>query len=184
MGKDKAKQTRKAILQAASSLVYKEGVNKLTLEAVAKRAGVSKGGLLYHFSNKDILIAELVKCANEEYVNDIRELANQDMNQRGKWTRAVIQAATSEEEYNRIENFGSGLLAAMATNPDLLTEIQKQYVSIQNEIEHDGLDAVEATIARLAVDGLYYADMFSVAPIRGELREKVVNRLMKMTKEE
>ena len=37
-----------------------KGVAKLTLEAVAKEAGVSKGGLLYHFSNKEALIEGMI----------------------------------------------------------------------------------------------------------------------------
>ncbi|WP_084500687.1 SMR family transporter [Halalkalibacillus halophilus] len=44
------------ILDAASRVVVREGVDRLTLETVAKEAGVSKGGLLYHYSTKDALI--------------------------------------------------------------------------------------------------------------------------------
>lgn len=40
---------KKRLLAAASEIVEEEGVVKLTLEAVAQRAGMSKGGLLYHF---------------------------------------------------------------------------------------------------------------------------------------
>ena len=38
------------------SEIKEEGVVKLTLEAVAQRAGVSKGGLLYHYPSKEALI--------------------------------------------------------------------------------------------------------------------------------
>lgn len=47
---------RSSILLAASIVVKNNGVEKLTLEAVAKEAGVSKGGLLHHFPNKEALI--------------------------------------------------------------------------------------------------------------------------------
>ena len=45
--------TRKSILEAASRVTAREGALNLTLEAVAKEAGVSKGGLLYHFPAAD-----------------------------------------------------------------------------------------------------------------------------------
>lgn len=47
------------ILDAAEDLITAQGVAAFTLDAVAQRAGVSKGGLLYHFSCKDSLISGL-----------------------------------------------------------------------------------------------------------------------------
>ncbi|EAE2866200.1 TetR family transcriptional regulator, partial [Listeria monocytogenes] len=49
------------LLTAASEIVKEEGVVKLTLEAVAQRAGVSKGGLLYHYPSKEALIKGMVE---------------------------------------------------------------------------------------------------------------------------
>ena len=44
--------TQKAILDAANRIVIGQGVERLTLEQVAAEAGMSKGGLLYHFPRK------------------------------------------------------------------------------------------------------------------------------------
>ena len=44
------------ILTAASEIVGEEEWVKFTLDAVAQRAGVSKGGLLYHYPSKEALI--------------------------------------------------------------------------------------------------------------------------------
>ncbi|HCN22769.1 MAG TPA: TetR family transcriptional regulator, partial [Arthrobacter bacterium] len=48
---------RDAVLDAFEELLIDVGERAATLDAVAKRAGVSKGGLLYHFPNKEALIA-------------------------------------------------------------------------------------------------------------------------------
>jgi AcrR family transcriptional regulator len=40
--------------------VVEEGVSGMTLEAVAREAGVSKGGLLYHFPSKEALIGGMI----------------------------------------------------------------------------------------------------------------------------
>jgi AcrR family transcriptional regulator len=47
------------ILDAAEDLIMARGISGFTLDAVAQTAGVSKGGLLYHFSSKDSLVAGL-----------------------------------------------------------------------------------------------------------------------------
>src|SRR4051794_16240552 len=51
---------RTRILDAAESIVRTRGVPGLTLDAAARAAGVSKGGLLYHFASKEALLAALL----------------------------------------------------------------------------------------------------------------------------
>ncbi|HCA4120809.1 TPA: TetR/AcrR family transcriptional regulator, partial [Listeria monocytogenes] len=46
MSTSNSKDKKKSILIAAADIVKEEGVAKLTLEAVAKKADLSKGGLL------------------------------------------------------------------------------------------------------------------------------------------
>lgn len=41
----------------------RDGIAALSLNAVAREAGVSKGGLLHHFPNKQALIFALVRPA-------------------------------------------------------------------------------------------------------------------------
>ena len=49
MKKANSTGARERILDAAESVVIEQGVTGMTLDAVAARAKVSKGGLLYHF---------------------------------------------------------------------------------------------------------------------------------------
>jgi AcrR family transcriptional regulator len=58
---------RATALAAADALLSEEGIAAFTLEAVAARAGISKGGLLYHFPTKEALLAALMRrCLDEE----------------------------------------------------------------------------------------------------------------------
>src|SRR5690606_21109889 len=50
-----AKPTREVLLDALETLLLAGGSSAATLEAVAATAGVSKGGLLYHFASKEAL---------------------------------------------------------------------------------------------------------------------------------
>lgn len=52
--------TRDALLAAYQTLLLAEGQRATTLEAVAAEAGVSKGGLLYHFKSKEALAEGLI----------------------------------------------------------------------------------------------------------------------------
>ncbi|MFC7715316.1 TetR/AcrR family transcriptional regulator [Nonomuraea recticatena] len=52
--------SRERLLDAAAEVLLTDGAESLTLEAVAKRAGVSKGGLFYHFPTKQAMVAAMV----------------------------------------------------------------------------------------------------------------------------
>ncbi|MBX6324183.1 MAG: TetR family transcriptional regulator, partial [Rhodospirillaceae bacterium] len=52
--------SRDAILAAAGTVVTREGAAHLTFDAVAARARVSKGGVLYNFPSKAALIAAML----------------------------------------------------------------------------------------------------------------------------
>ena len=74
----KADIKRQLILETAKTLVLADGFNSLTLEAVAKKAGISKGGLLYHFPNKEKLIAWLGEYIFQEFENNFSKIADSD----------------------------------------------------------------------------------------------------------
>src|SRR5690606_32459404 len=55
-----APAARAKVLHAFAELLVTSGERSATLDAVAERAGVSKGGLLYHFPTRDALVDGLV----------------------------------------------------------------------------------------------------------------------------
>ena len=56
-----AQEFQEKILDAAAELVAEIGAGRLTLEAVAERAGLSKGGLLYNFPTKEALLQGMIQ---------------------------------------------------------------------------------------------------------------------------
>src|SRR6476661_9496377 len=49
--------TSERIVAAASKLFYGEGIRRVSMDAVAEKAGVTKRTLYYHFKSKDDLVA-------------------------------------------------------------------------------------------------------------------------------
>src|SRR5215467_5089269 len=60
---------RDRILDAAERVVGDVGAARLTLDVVAQAAGVSKGGLLYHFPSKESLLVAL----SQRYVQSMEQ---------------------------------------------------------------------------------------------------------------
>ena len=166
---------KQSILESAAAIINEEGADYLTLDAVAKKAGVSKGGLLYHFKSKDSLIEELVNYANNLYKENVSKYISDNKDEKGQWLNAFIEATRE----HRTENapITSGMLAAQGTNRSLLLPLRASYQEWQQQIAHDGLDEVDATIIRLAVDGLWLSEIFGISALDEEMQEKVIDRL-------
>ena len=71
-----------------------------------------------------------------------------------------------------------GMLAALIGDPSLLVAVRKQYGIWQDRVEREGRDPVDATVARLAADGLWLAELLGMGPPTGVLRDQVLERLL------
>jgi AcrR family transcriptional regulator len=65
--------TQAKLLCAASGVIKVSGYEGLTLEAVAHHAGVSKGGLLYHYPSKESLVAALIASQIEIFEGRLQD---------------------------------------------------------------------------------------------------------------
>lgn len=191
--------TRQQILQAVNQLVLAEGVNHLTLEAVAKKAGVSKGGLLYHFPSKEALIKGLIEHLNGQFDSEVaRRLAEEEPGQpeaAGRWLRAFVRATfeavkgsqpgsqlSSQPLAGNWMGSNAAILTAIATDPQLLEPFRKTFAAYQRQAEQDGIDPALATVIRLAADGLWLAELLGLAPPGDKLRGEVERLLLEMSR--
>ncbi len=173
--------TRNVLLDAACRLVQRHGVATLTLDAVAAAAGVSKGGLLYHFPSKEALIQGMVEHLLDECGNRIERETARETDTPGKWVRAYVRTTFDSSSQER--EMSAGLLAAIATNPELLEPLRARYREWQASVEGDGIDPALASVIRLAADGLWFAELFDLAPPDQELRAKIFQTLLKLSGE-
>jgi len=173
--------TKEQILRAAAEIINNEGVFSLTLEAVAKKAGISKGGLLYHYPSKDVLLEGMVNYLMQSFVNDMNVTVREDTCEKGKWSRAYI-ALTFNQEKEDID-MNTAFLAAVATNPELLKPMVKSLQEVHTNIENDKINPIISTVIRLAVDGMYFNQLYGMN-LEKDTREKVINYLNSLTMED
>jgi len=168
--------TKRRILDAAEQIVLRDGVGHLTLEASATEAGLSKGGVLYHYPSRDALVAAMVTRIIQEFEDDIAshlpESGSPETEVPGAYARAYIRATLAPAAPGQ-ERLGAALLAAAAAEPELLIPLQEAAVGWQARLIDDGLDPALATVIRLACDGLWLCDLFGLASPQGSLRAEV-----------
>jgi AcrR family transcriptional regulator len=168
-----AGETRDLLLDAAARLLLRDP-SKLTLDAVAEEAGVSKGGLLYHFSSKNDLLDAVIDRWEARFEEEIEKTAEPGP---GGWTRAYVDVTAQDFDDPHIRGVDAGIIAALALHQKRLETVRARYAAKQERVERDDIDPVDATIVRLATDGLWFCELLDLGPPQGELRAQVLTRL-------
>jgi AcrR family transcriptional regulator len=169
--------SRGKILDAAARLLLRDP-SKLTLDAVAAEAGVSKGGLLYHYKSKVELLDAVVDRWELTFQEEIDAAADPSP---GGWTRAYAQVIAKDGQDPHAREIDSGIVAAMVLNPDRLETVRARYRSWQERLADDGIDEVDATLVRMAAEGLWFCELLDLGPPTGALREKLLARMRELT---
>jgi AcrR family transcriptional regulator len=165
--------SREAILDAAEQLAGEVGANHMTLDAVAARAGISKGGLLYNFPSKDGLLKAMI----ERFVSRIRAGGLE-----GKTASAIVRSLNA----NRLESRkavqqgkGAGMIAAIAERPELLDPIRDHHRDLWSKMRANP-DRERALIAWLAIEGLLFMELFGTSPLSLQERARLVAEVDKL----
>ena len=147
------KPTAKAsILDAYERAVIENGERAATLEAVAADAGVSKGGLLYHFASKNDLVAGLVERMDELAEADLSALRVAPEGIVRRFIRSSVDVDTTfDHTYIALTRLAQSGLHPEAT--DALTRVESGWRDL---IATEVSDPAVARLVLLVSDGLYY----------------------------
>jgi AcrR family transcriptional regulator len=179
-----AAPARERLLDSAESRLLEHGPGGLVLEAVARDAGVSKGGLLYHFPNKDALVDGLVERMLEHFDRLQQDLAADDPEVAGRWTRAYLGSTVTPrgEPADGSARLLAGILAAIGGDAERLAALRERFAAWQGRLDHDGLDPANATLVRLAADGLWLSQLLGLPPLPAARSHGVLTTLRRLTR--
>ena len=175
---------RDRILDSAAARLLKLGPVGLVLDAVASDAGLSKGGLLYHFRSKEALVAGLVARMLDGFDEVQDEAAGEDSEPAGAWARAYLASTVTEtgEPADNSAQLMAGILAALGSRSPQLEVLRERFAGWQQRLLADGADPILAAIVRLAADGLWLSSLLGLPPLPAQTRAEVMHRLSEMTR--
>ena len=141
-----------------------QGVNAMTLEAVAARAKVSKGGLLYHFPSKDAvvqgMVSRLVSIGQQRFASG---LASEPPGP-GRHARTMLGMIMDTESplFPRLQRVAGPLLGAVSSIPNLLEPMQSFFKGVYQGMLDDGLPRDRSWLILAALDGLKFWRVFGI----------------------
>lgn len=162
---------RERVLDAYAALLNEQGVAGATLDEVAKRAEISKGGLLHHFGSKDALIDGLLQRLAEQNDSDMRRSIATDADPVAAYLRSSMEASddVSVTLLALLKLAGSNIERVDQTISDMLNS---WHTVIAEQVD----DPILARIIHLVGDGLYLHAIIGdqVSPVDEQVIQRVI----------
>jgi AcrR family transcriptional regulator len=157
---------QEAILDAAERVVGRDGSVNLTLEAVAKEAGISKASVLYDYRSKQALIEKIVERA---FKRDNEHHAAVESHLNGGASCAILGriAAAALPPPEAFRAVALNLSAALTLDDQLRQKMRVNQAAIIDRVLDTAASPRGALLAYLALEGvklLEHLDFHQFAP--------------------
>ena len=166
---------RDRILNAVLAVTEKSGAGHLSLEAIARQAGVSKGGLLYHFPTKKSLMRALVEhhlSLTEKAIVEA-ELTAPSPN---AVATALVHVSRKVCDVKR-PRAQEGALAAFVEDPSLFDPVRAHHRRVVDHLRASAADPDLSLIALLALEGIKTHDILALDFLKEAERKRILERL-------
>jgi len=173
---------RETIIDAAEDVVIETGARHMTLDAIAARAKVSRGGLLYHFPNKEALLRAMLERRVNVHTQSRKDLLASLSEGREREAIALVLSLLKGDE--KVKKVSAALLAAVAHDPRLLMPYRQEFRKIIDEMTEGGLRFERAAAIALAVDGLMFVEFLGLSPFDKKERGRIIKEIIALAKEE
>ena len=173
----RSERSRQAAIQAALAIIARDGPGRLTLDAIARESGISKGGVMHHFRTKEAVVTALLEHLTERF---------------GKFTQAYLaeigpdkpgaileaQIATLRESIDTPHSAFFAILGAVAENPDLLSINREAEAAALEAVKAEAADPELAVLRWMAARGLHMTTLLGTCPLSAAERGRLFDRLI------
>ncbi|GLY18120.1 TetR/AcrR family transcriptional regulator [Kineosporia rhizophila] len=152
-------RTRRAVLSAAARVVAAKGAG-VSIDTIAREAGVSKGGLLHHFRSRDELLLAVCEDLLEQFTSTVLAAVDPADRAPGRNLRGYIRASFDilRNEPSPVEHVA--LVSALSNVPgvgELMLRDKQQWKDL---FAPDGLDPQRVLLIMRAADGASIAGLY------------------------
>lgn len=173
----RSERTRNAVIQAALAVIARDGAGRLTLDAIAKESGISKGGVMHQFRNKEAVFQALLEHQIERFEQFSRDYMARHAAGH-VYPKLAAQLATLREVVFAQGPEAFAILGAIAQEPKLLPVMRRTDASVADAIKEEAENPEIAMLRWLAARGLVLTSLFGFCPLTGKERDRLFGLLM------
>lgn len=169
-----------SILEAAITVIEEQGVAAVTFDSVARKAGITRAGIIYHFGTRKQLILGIHQYCASRWDARLQENCAAPHGEATREQRLAAQIRTNAQSQSAIE-----LLMPMeaAKDPDLFAPwkvvMEKWIPDLSAPVDgHEDISFHE--VVMLAADGLWLYDHITTTPIPPAKRHQIAEKLISL----
>lgn len=173
----RSQRSRNAALQAALTIIARDGPGRLTLDAIARESGMSKGAVTHQFHTKE----EVIKALLEQQTDYFEDFSRRYLAKFGSGTsqRALAaQVAMNREAIRTSHPVAFAVLGALVKDPSLLAFTRKIDEKSVEAIKAEAADPQLALLRWAAARGLTWLSLIGLCPISNKERDQLFERLL------
>lgn len=172
--------SRTRILDAAVRVAGREGAGRVTLEATATEAGLTRGGMMYHFEDRAALVHAIQEHVATSWETQLIEAAGKTADEASLPERvnAYISVAVKPSTSVQI-----GLLQAAGNDPqgrEPIASVRRRWTPSSQEAAEDPT-VLRQFIACLAADGLWSHHSLGGDEIPQDARVGIAQEIIALT---
>lgn len=167
---------RTKILDAAVRVIHRDGLIGVTFDSVAVEAGITRGGIMYHFPAREALIEAIHAHLAGQWEASLEAEAGKSKASATPRERATAYARTSARGANRAELL-SALQAAESPAAAAAWDAVLEGWAPPPPQGVDNLAALAPFIARLAADGLWMYESLTGRKLADSVRSLIAEQI-------
>ncbi|MEH1101771.1 TetR/AcrR family transcriptional regulator [Micromonospora sp. CPCC 205561] len=163
-----SEETRRLVLETAATAIRTHGVS-VSLDEIARRAGVSKGGLIYHFPSKEALVSALAHDMLDSFRVSVRAHLDPADDGPGRLTRAFVHASLEPGILESDAHERVALMAQLNASAAAAGLAAADYQRWERDLAADGLPPDVLAVVVAAADGVLASPLWGATLDRARL---------------
>jgi AcrR family transcriptional regulator len=169
--------SRKKAIDAALTILTREGVGGLTFDSLSRESGISKGGLLHQFRTKQGVLCALLEHQKQQFEQIARDYMAKEGASKAEPNLAA-QIAIYRESINQPNSVARAVLAALVENPNLLDEMKTSDAEKMKALQDEATDLDLSLLRYFAASGLAFHSLLGLSPLDDSARNRLFDRLL------
>jgi len=167
---------KQLILDTATDIAAAGDWHQVTFQAIADKTGLSKGGIIHHFSNKEELLDELMKESLHELTEWVQSYKKRIGGDHIDGSAAYLKFVISKGKDERYRKTMRTVVQAIMFNAQYRERWEKWYK--ENILPGNGKDLpVKSLVTLLVADGIWYAENMGYSMLSMADKERILTYL-------
>lgn len=172
----KRRADRDAIIDAVGVVIREQGLEALSIDAVARAAGIGKASVLYDFRNRDTLLAAFVQRRILLHRQALETLRDGHSSGSDATIRALLDYAGRPRHQ---DDLGNGMLVAAAAsrNENFRTFLAECIAGEIRQVEMESAVPDRARLAYFALQGMFALECFGFCTLDEQVRRRMLDNI-------